>query len=82
MTTLHAIGNWLYHFFGLSGHGPWYGWHSGAGSYLLTLPFIGALWHAWNCHEDNCYRIGHRITVEDNGHHFRRCKKHHDARHA
>ena len=79
--------HWLSHFFGLDNlSGPFYGFWSGIGSDLDAYIRDGIILlfalKMWNCHEHGCWRVGHMTTVEDNGHHFRRCKKHHDARHS
>lgn len=62
-----------------------YNFWSGFGSDLTELTaaavFIVAWWHKHNCQEDGCRRIGHHITVEDSGHQFRRCRRHHLIRH-
>lgn len=43
---------------------------------------LGALlYHHFKCHEDGCPWPGTRLTVEANGHHFRRCRRHHLERH-
>jgi hypothetical protein len=52
-------GNWLYHLFGLSGSGPWYGFWSGIGSDLGELAIVGGIWRLVNCHESGCLRLGH-----------------------
>lgn len=70
---LHALA----HFFGLDNlSGPFYGFWSGAGSDITELGILGAAYHAFNCHENGCWRVGHRISIED-GAHVRRCKRHH-----
>jgi len=47
---------------------------------LMTA--AGALvYHHYRCHEDGCPWPGTHVTTEDNGHHFRRCRTHHQARH-
>lgn len=79
------MGHWLWVHLGIPGSGPWYGFWSGFGSDLGEVTLVGffvAGLHYFNCHEYGCWRIGSRVTVEDNGHHFRRCKKHHDERHS
>jgi hypothetical protein len=38
-----AIGNWLYHWLGMTGTGPIYGFLSGAGSDISELAIVGAL---------------------------------------
>jgi hypothetical protein len=77
MTTLHAIGNWLYHFFGIGGSGPYYGFWSGTGSDIGEVTLIGAvivgLRHV-NCHDKGCWRIGiHQVE----GTPFKACRRHH-----
>jgi hypothetical protein len=77
MTTLHAIGNWLYHFFGIGGSGPRYAFWSGAGSDLGELTLIGAVIVAVrriNCHDKGCWSI---VTHPVDGTPFKACRKHH-----
>ncbi len=77
MTTLHAIGNWLYSFFGIGGSGPHYGFWSGAGSDIGEVTLIGVvivgLRHV-NCHDRGCWRI---ITHKVDGTPYKACRKHH-----
>lgn len=74
--------HWLSHILGLdNASGPFYLWHSGVGSDLTEYAALFVALHALNCHEPGCWRIGHRVTVEPNGHHFRRCGRHHRERH-
>jgi len=77
VTTLHAIGNWLYWFFGIGGSGPHYGFWSGAGSDIGEITLVGALFIALkhvNCHDKGCWRIGlHRVE----GTPYKACRKHH-----
>ena len=74
---------WLAHLLGLdNASGHWYLWWSGFASDISEFAIIGAVWHGLNCHEDGCWRVGHRVTLEDNGSHVRRCRRHHRARHA
>jgi hypothetical protein len=73
----HAIGNWLYWFFGIGGSGPHYGFWSGAGSDIGEITLVGAVIvaakHA-NCHDKGCWRIGlHRVE----GTPYKACRKHH-----
>jgi hypothetical protein len=77
MTTLHAIGNWLYHFFGIGGSGPYYGFWSGTGSDIGELTLIGAVIVALrriNCHDKGCWRI---TTHPIEGTPYKACRKHH-----
>lgn len=74
--------HWLAHHFGTdNGGGGYYLWWSGAGSDLAELALIGAGWKLLNCHEPGCWRLGTHATLEADGHHFRRCKRHHLERH-
>lgn len=77
VTTLHAVGNWIYWFFGFSGTGSHYGAWSGALSDVGEVTLIGlvaaGLRHA-NCHASGCWRVG-RHHVE--GTPFKVCRKHH-----
>lgn len=59
-----------------------YNFWSGFGSDIAELAIIGGVWKLVNCHEPGCWRVGTKITMEDNGHHYRRCNKHHIQRHA
>lgn len=75
--------HWLIHFLGLdTGSTSYYLFWSGVGSDITEVVIIAGVWRALNCHEDGCWRLGTRITTEDNGHHYRRCTKHHLVRHA
>lgn len=77
------MGHWLAHFFGLDdGSGTPYLFWSGLGSDITEFIVLGGIWKAMNCHEYRCLRIGTKTTVEPNGHHYRRCTKHHKERHA
>lgn len=72
----------ILHFFGITNaSGEPYLFWSGAGSDISEIAILGGMWHAFNCHEQGCWRPGHHLTVESNGAHVRRCKKHHQARH-
>lgn len=77
--------HWLSHHLGMdNGSGGYYLWWSGAGSDLSEVALLGAaagMLHQWNCHERGCWRVGRMVTVEENGHHFRRCRRHHEVRH-
>lgn len=74
--------HWLAHHFGTdNGSGGYYLFWSGVGSDLLYISVIGWAWKMLNCHQYGCWRVGTKVTVEDNGHHYRRCTKHHKARH-
>jgi hypothetical protein len=77
MTTLHAIGHWLYSFFGIGGSGPHYGFWPGAGSDIGEVTLIGVvivgLRHV-NCHDRGCWRI---ITHKVDGTPYKACRKHH-----
>jgi hypothetical protein len=77
MTTVHAILNSLYHFFGLGGTGPRYAFWSGAGSDIGEVTLIGAVLVAVrrvNCHDKGCWRI---VTHPVDGTPFKACHKHH-----
>lgn len=43
MTALHAIGNWLSHFFGIGGSGSYHGFWSGAGIDIARCMVAGAI---------------------------------------
>jgi hypothetical protein len=77
MSVLHAIGNWLYWFFGIGGGGPHYGFWSGAGSDIGEITLVGAVIVALkhvNCHDEGCWRIGlHKVE----GTPYKACHKHH-----
>jgi hypothetical protein len=79
MTTLHAIGNWLYWFFGIGGSGPHYGFWSGTGSDIGEVTILGAVLvgvHHLNCHAKGCWRLS-RHQVE--GTPYKVCRKHHPS---
>lgn len=60
-----VIGSWLYHFAGLSGSGPVYGFWSGSGSDLSELAIVGAViggYRKHNCHWKGCWRIGRHLV--------------------
>lgn len=74
---IHAIGDWLYAFFGISGSGSHYGWWSGTGSDIGELAIIGSMWALYrkhNCPVRRCPRICRYDVV---GTPFQSCKKHH-----
>lgn len=61
MGWLHAIGNWIYYFFGFGGSGPHYGFWSGAGSDIGEVTLVGgmyAVWHHHNCGVKWCPWVG------------------------
>lgn len=77
MRTLHAIGNWLYYFFGVGGSGAHYGFWSGAGSDIGEATLVGAIIVAVrrvNCHGKGCWRV---VTHPVDGTPFKACRKHH-----
>ena len=78
-----SVWSWLLHVLGVEPRTPstTYNFWSGFGSDLAEFTMIGAVWHALNCHEDRCWRIGHRVTAEASGAYVRRCRKHHTIRH-
>lgn len=68
--------NWLYHFFGVGGSGPYYGFWSGTGSDIGELAIVGGLLslvRQHNCEVKGCVRLGRHQTAA--GHKV--CKKHH-----
>ena len=76
----------LLHFLGVEPRSPStaYNWWSGAGSDIGEVAIFGGLvqmYRAHECHDEGCHRLGNKITVEENGHHYRRCSKHHRVRH-
>ena len=74
----------LLHLMGVEPRSPStaYNFWSGFGSDIAELAIIGGVWKMVNCHEAGCWRLGTKITMEENGHHYRRCNKHHAQRHA
>lgn len=92
LVTGHSTGlwatftSWLWLHLGINGTGPWYGFWSGFGSDMTEFVVFGTplvLWYRhMECQEPTCHWPGARVTVEENGHQYRRCKKHHEARHA
>jgi hypothetical protein len=77
MSILHAIGNWLYSFFGIGGTGSHYGFWSGTGSDIGELTIVGAVivgLRHMNCHDTGCWRIGlHKVE----GTPYKACRRHH-----
>ena len=68
--------HWLYHYFGIQGSGPWYGFWSGAGSDIAEVAILGAIYKAArhkNCHVKGCWRIGKPVD----GTPYLACHKHH-----
>lgn len=74
---------WFLHFIGVEPRqtSTAYNFWSGFGSDLMYFAVIGGFFHSMNCHEYGCWRPGMRVTVEPSGHHYRRCRKHHQERH-
>jgi hypothetical protein len=74
---------WVLHLLGVEPRQPStaYNWWSGAGSDLGEITLLVALVGFFNCHETGCFRVGRLTTVEENGHHYRRCRRHHLLRH-
>lgn len=55
------LGNWLFHYFGIQGSGPWYAFWSGAGSDIGEVAILGGvikLTQKRNCHTKGCWRFG------------------------
>jgi hypothetical protein len=75
--------SWLLHFFGVEPRSPStaYNFWSGFGSDLTEFVVLLSAWKYLNCHEQGCWRVGLKTTVENSGHHYRRCNKHHLIRH-
>lgn len=74
---------WFWHVTGLNGHGRWnQAWAGILSAGLISGSLVAVPWHFLNCHDDGCKRLGRFTTVESNGHHYRRCRKHHGVRHA
>lgn len=75
--------SWLLHLLGVEPRtaSTTYNFWSGFGSDLGEVVLIGGAWKLLNCHEEGCWRLGVKTTVEENGHHYRRCKRHHQERH-
>lgn len=73
--------DYLLTFLGVKG-GRWLNFWGGSGSAgLISTAGIGTALHLLQCHEEGCHWPGRFPTVEDNGHHYRRCKRHHLERH-
>lgn len=77
---MHAVANWLYFFFGVSGTGSHYGFWSGAGSdlgeYTVAVGIFLTLAHAVrskNCEVHRCWRLGAHVTAANH----RVCRRHH-----
>jgi len=72
----HAVLNWLFHYTGSAGSGPWYGFWSGFGSDIGEVVIIGGIWqfarHS-NCHTKGCWRFGKPLE----GTPYRLCHHHH-----
>ena len=79
-----TVWQWFLHIIGAEPRTPsvTYNFWSGFGSDVGEVVIFGGVWKLVNCHQDGCWRIGTKVTTEDNGHHFRRCTKHHSERHA
>lgn len=76
---MSAVGNWLYHYFGISGSGSWYGFWSGAGSDLGEVAILGAVVGAYRkhaCHVDRCFRMAKHPV---DGTPYVVCRKHHPS---
>lgn len=84
MSWAHAVGNWLYWFFGISGTGSHYGFWSGAGSDLQEAAILGTLLAMYRHHKcATCPRVG-RFPVAGTGYktcHRHTTAEHHDALH-
>jgi hypothetical protein len=73
---LALIAAWLYHYFGVNGSGPWYGFWSGTGSDIGELAIVGglaSLVRHKNCEVKHCLRLGRHTTAA--GHKV--CRRHH-----
>lgn len=72
---MHTILNWLYHIFGVSGVGSYYGFWSGFGSDISELAILGAvigIYRNSRCHVDGCHRHG-KYPFQ----HYKLCHIHH-----
>lgn len=72
-----VFGHWIYHFLGVKGSGPFYGFWSGSGSDLGELALLSGVVVAAkrvNCHDKGCWNVwSHKVD----GTPFRACRKHH-----
>lgn len=70
------IGTWLYHWLGISGTGPVYGFWSGFGSDIGEVAIVGGVAtvvRRHNCEVHGCWRLGRHVTAA--GHQV--CRRHH-----
>lgn len=61
------IGNWLYHYFGIGGSGPWYAFWSGTGSDIGEITIVGgvvAMVRHINCVHTPCWRLSRHVTAD------------------
>jgi hypothetical protein len=73
---IHSILNWLYHFWGVGGSGPYYGFWSGTGSDIGEVAIVGGiaqLVRHHNCHAKGCWRLGRPLE----GTPYLACHHHH-----
>lgn len=74
--------HWFLHFFGIeprqtsTAYNFWSGFGSDLGEVTLIGVFVAGARHV-NCHEKGCWRLGPHVQVDAEGHHIRRCHKHH-----
>lgn len=77
---MSSIGNWLYHYLGLKGSGPWYSFWSGFGSDIGEVVIIGGLisiYRQHTCHVQGCHRLHWKQWTDPDGHVHSLCRKHH-----
>ncbi len=83
--TFHAVGNSLFHFFGISGTGPRYAFWSGTGSDIGEVTIIGGAYMFYRKHNcskggakvlgsKGCWRIGKHPTADGL---YALCHRHH-----
>lgn len=81
--TGFGLGHWAQVHTGIVNEaGPYYAFFSGVGSDIGEIALVGAvgtliggLWHKWNCHNENCWRIGlHHVA----GGQYVVCRRHHN----
>lgn len=53
---MNTLGNFLYHYLGLQGVGPWYAWHSGIGGFeIAILTVMYGFYRVHRCQNADCW---------------------------
>lgn len=69
---MNTVGNFIYHYLGLQGTGPWYAWHSGIGGFeVAVLTVLFGFYRLHRCHNAACWvgpswfrRLGTHLTKD------------------